>query len=41
MVWIRATPLVRRWLPLATSTKRLEGVSLVPLSALVRKPPPI
>ena len=41
MVWIRATPLVRRWLPLATSTKRLEGVSLVPLSALIRKPPPI
>ena len=39
-VWIRATPLVRRWLPAAASSRRLGGVNLAPVSALVRTPSP-
>ena len=38
VVLVRASPLVRRWLPAAVSAKRLEGVSIVPLSAILRKP---
>ena len=37
-VWIRATPLTRSWLSGATTTKRLDGVSLVPLSSVMRRP---
>ena len=36
-VWVRATPLTRSWLPHAVAPKRLAGVDLVPLSALLRK----
>jgi hypothetical protein len=38
LVMVRATPQVLAWLPGATSTKRLEGVSLAPLSAVLRRP---
>jgi hypothetical protein len=38
VVWIRATPLSRRWLKSAFHPDRLDGVSLVPLSAILRKP---
>ena len=38
VVWIRATPQSRRWLRSASRPERLEGVSLVPLSAILRKP---
>jgi len=38
VVWIRATPLSRRWLKSAFHLGRLDGVSLVPLSAILRKP---
>jgi len=38
VVMIRATPQVLKWLPTATTTKRLDGVSLVPISAVLRKP---
>jgi len=38
VVWVRATPTVARWLPRAAAPARLEGVSLVPLSALLRRP---
>jgi hypothetical protein len=37
-VWIRATPLTRSWLAGATTIKRLDGVSLVPLSSVMRRP---
>lgn len=37
-VWLRATDLSRRWLPKAAASKRLEGVDLVPLTALLRRP---
>jgi polysaccharide deacetylase 2 family uncharacterized protein YibQ len=39
MVWMRATPLTLRWLPGALTPKRLDGVAVVPLSALLRRPP--
>lgn len=35
IVMIRATPLTRKWLPGALSSKRLQGVRLVPLSSLL------
>jgi polysaccharide deacetylase 2 family uncharacterized protein YibQ len=38
-VWVRATPLTWRWLPRALDPSHLEGVNLVPLSSLVRRPP--
>ena len=38
VVMVRATPQVMKWLPGATAPKRLDGVSLVPLSAVLRKP---
>lgn len=38
VVMMRATPLLRGWLPAAASARRLEGVDLVPLSALIRRP---
>jgi polysaccharide deacetylase 2 family uncharacterized protein YibQ len=38
LVMMRATPTLIAWLPGATSLRRLEGVNLVPLSSLVRKP---
>jgi polysaccharide deacetylase 2 family uncharacterized protein YibQ len=38
VVWMRATPLSIRWLPGALASKRIEGVSIVPLSALLRQP---
>jgi polysaccharide deacetylase 2 family uncharacterized protein YibQ len=41
VVWIRATPLVRGWLVAAFRPQRLGGVSLVPLSAIIRKPDPL
>jgi polysaccharide deacetylase 2 family uncharacterized protein YibQ len=37
-VWIRATPQTRAWLPKALAVKRLGGVRLVPLSAVIRRP---
>jgi polysaccharide deacetylase 2 family uncharacterized protein YibQ len=37
-VWIRATPLTRAWLVGATTPKKLDGVSLVPLSSVLRRP---
>jgi polysaccharide deacetylase 2 family uncharacterized protein YibQ len=39
MVMVRATPRTLAWLPQATAVKRLKGVSLVPLSSLLRRPP--
>src|SRR5205085_4946635 len=38
IVMMRATPMVRRWLDDATSSKRLKNVSLVPLASLLRRP---
>jgi len=38
VVWLRASPLVRGWLPRATAAKRIQGVDLVPLSSLLRRP---
>jgi polysaccharide deacetylase 2 family uncharacterized protein YibQ len=38
VVMIRATPQLMAWLPKATSPKKLAGVNLVPLSALVHAP---
>lgn len=38
VVWMRATPLIRRWLPGAAKPARLEGVNLVPLSAILHRP---
>lgn len=38
IVWVRATPLTREWLPRAASPKRLEGANLVPLSSVIRRP---
>uniref|UniRef100_A0A832I2A3 Divergent polysaccharide deacetylase family protein n=1 Tax=Eiseniibacteriota bacterium TaxID=2212470 RepID=A0A832I2A3_UNCEI len=37
-VWVRATPIARQWLARAAEPKRLEGASLVPLSAVIRRP---
>lgn len=41
VVWLRATPASAAWLPGAADPRRLGGVSLVPLSALLRRPPAI
>lgn len=38
VVWMRATPASTEWLPRAADPRRLGGVSLVPLSALLRRP---
>ena len=38
IVLLRATPLTLKWLPGALTSKRLGGVSLVPLSALLERP---
>jgi len=38
VVWLRATPLTLRWLAPALQAKRLGGVYVVPLSALLRRP---
>ncbi len=38
LVMVRATPLTRTWLPKALDVKHLKGISLVPLSALLRRP---
>lgn len=38
MVWLRASPLVRDWLARATAPRRLQGVDLVPLSSLLKRP---
>lgn len=38
LVFMRATPLAAAWLTGATSTKRLAGVNLVPLSSLIARP---
>jgi polysaccharide deacetylase 2 family uncharacterized protein YibQ len=38
VVWMRATPLARRWLPQALAPRRLGDVHVVPLSALLRRP---
>ncbi|HYM80698.1 MAG TPA: divergent polysaccharide deacetylase family protein [Candidatus Limnocylindria bacterium] len=35
---VRATPLTRRWLPRALEAKRLDGVTIVPLGSLIRRP---
>jgi polysaccharide deacetylase 2 family uncharacterized protein YibQ len=40
VVWVRATPLTRRWVSGALSAKRLEGISVVPLSALLKRSAP-
>jgi polysaccharide deacetylase 2 family uncharacterized protein YibQ len=37
-VWVRATPQAREWLRRATTTKRLGGVDLAPLSGVLRRP---
>jgi hypothetical protein len=38
VVVLRASPLVREWLPKALATKRLDGVSLVTLESLLKRP---
>lgn len=38
VVMMRATPLTKRWLSQALSAKRLGGVDIVPLTALLEKP---
>jgi polysaccharide deacetylase 2 family uncharacterized protein YibQ len=38
VVWIRATPLTRQWLPRALAPKALDGASVVPLSSLLQRP---
>jgi polysaccharide deacetylase 2 family uncharacterized protein YibQ len=38
VVMARATPLLWRWLPQALSSKRLQGVDIVPLASLLDKP---
>ena len=40
LVWMRATPLSLRWLQGALAPKRIEGVAVVPLSALLRTAAP-
>lgn len=41
VVWMRASETVAAWLPGATTQDRLDGVHLVPLSALVQAPIPL
>jgi polysaccharide deacetylase 2 family uncharacterized protein YibQ len=38
VVWVRATPATAAWLKTAADPKKLGGVSLVPLSSLLRRP---
>ena len=38
IVWLRASPLARAWLARAAAPARLEGVDLVPLSSLLKRP---
>lgn len=38
IVWLRASPLMRGWLARATAPLRLQGVDLVPLSSLLKRP---
>ena len=38
VVMVRATPLTRTWITRALDVRRLAGVSVVPLSALLRRP---
>jgi polysaccharide deacetylase 2 family uncharacterized protein YibQ len=38
VVWLRASPLTQSWLARAADPKRLEGVDLVPLSSLLKRP---
>lgn len=38
VVWVRASPLTAAWLAGVAEPRRLGGVSLVPLSALLRRP---
>jgi polysaccharide deacetylase 2 family uncharacterized protein YibQ len=38
MVWVRATPATRAWLPRALSLKALGGVHPAPLSTVIRRP---
>jgi hypothetical protein len=38
VVMMRATPLTKGWLPQALTTRRLGGVDIVPLTALLEKP---
>jgi len=38
VVMLRATPLTLRWLPRALDAKHLDGVAVVPLASLIRKP---
>lgn len=37
VVFVRDTPLARRWLPGALTAKRLDGVSVVPVASLLKK----
>jgi hypothetical protein len=39
VVLLRATPATRLWLPRALASKRLAGVSVVPLVSLIGRPP--
>jgi polysaccharide deacetylase 2 family uncharacterized protein YibQ len=39
VMFLRATPLVRKWLPRIADPKRRAGVDLVPLSSVVPRPP--
>jgi polysaccharide deacetylase 2 family uncharacterized protein YibQ len=38
IVMVRATDLTHEWLPVALTPKRLDGVEVVPLTALLRRP---
>ena len=38
LVMIRVSPQVLAWLPKATSAKRLDGVGLAPLTAVLKRP---
>jgi polysaccharide deacetylase 2 family uncharacterized protein YibQ len=38
IVFVRATDLTREWLPEALSARKLQGIEVVPLTALVRRP---
>jgi polysaccharide deacetylase 2 family uncharacterized protein YibQ len=38
VVMVRATPLTWRWLPQALSSRRLQGIDIVPLASLIEKP---
>jgi polysaccharide deacetylase 2 family uncharacterized protein YibQ len=40
-VWIRLTPVSRRWLGHALDRKKLPGVDFVPLESLIPRPPPV